>query len=178
MYVDHFEAGLRFSLPELIFDLLADYKLALTQLTPNNIRFIIGFMLLCAKVEIPTKAIVFKSLFQCWLCPNSRGTKWYYLSGREKSQLFKNVRNKVARWKRQFVFVHDTRTERINDDIAARLSEWRVLNAHVNYPQLLLRDTNLKNQRLEYARRENLIDLKALVTSEQLAVFGFVDVAN
>ncbi|GKV46574.1 hypothetical protein SLEP1_g53546 [Rubroshorea leprosula] len=56
--------------------------------------------------------------------------------------------------------------------------EWRVPNAHVNYPQLLPRDTDLKNQLLEYARRENLIDLDALVTSEQLAVFGFVDVAN
>ncbi|GKV26715.1 hypothetical protein SLEP1_g35963 [Rubroshorea leprosula] len=147
-------------------------------LTPNIIRFIIGFMPLCARLEVPAKAIVFRSLFQCRLCPNSRGAKWYYLSGRNKSQLFKNVRNKVARWKRQFIFVRDTRTERISNDLAARLSEWRVPNAHVNYPQLLPRDTDLKNQLLDYARRENLIDLDALVTSEQLAVFGFVDVAN
>ncbi|GKU97610.1 hypothetical protein SLEP1_g10737 [Rubroshorea leprosula] len=144
VYVDHFDAGLRFPLPGLIFDLLADYELALTQLTPNSIRFIIGFMLLCARLEVPAKAIVFKSLFKGRLCPNSRGAKWYYLSGREKSQLFKNVRNKVARWKRQFVF-------------------------------LLPRDTDIKNQLLQYARRKNLIDLEAL---EQFAVFGFVDVAN
>ncbi|GKV19154.1 hypothetical protein SLEP1_g29447 [Rubroshorea leprosula] len=156
VYVDHFDAGLRFPLPGLVFDLLADYELALTQLMPNSIR----------------------SLFQCRLCPNSRGAKWYYLSGREKSQLFKNIRNKVARWKRQFIFVHDTRTERINNDLAGRLSEWRVPNAHVNYPQLLPRDTDIKNWLLEYARGENLINLDALVTSEQLAVFGFVDVAN
>ncbi|GKV43181.1 hypothetical protein SLEP1_g50506 [Rubroshorea leprosula] len=178
VYVDHFDAGLRFPLPGLVFDLLADYELALTQLTPNSIRFIIGFMLLCERLEVPAKAIVFRSLFQCQLCPNSRGTKWYYLSGRDKSQLFKNVRNKVARWKRQFIFIRDTRTKRISSDLAAPLSEWRVPNAHVNYPQLLPRDTNLKNQLLDYARRENLIDLDTLVTSEQLAVFGFVDVAN
>ncbi|GLT83703.1 hypothetical protein SLE2022_019760 [Rubroshorea leprosula] len=178
VYVDHFEASLRFPLPGLVFDLLADYELALTQLTPNSIRFIIGFMLLCARLEVPAKAIVFRSLFQCKLCPNSRSAKWYYLSGREKSQLFKNVRNKVARWKRQFIFVRDTRTERISNDLVARLSEWRVPNAHVNYPQLLPWDTDLKNQLLEHARTENLIDLDALVTSEQLAVFGFVDVAN
>ncbi|GKV44422.1 hypothetical protein SLEP1_g51608 [Rubroshorea leprosula] len=114
----------------------------------------------------------------CRLCPNSQGAKWYYLSGRDKSQLFKNVRNKVARWKRQFVFVRDTRTERISNDLAARLSEWRTPNAHINYPQLLPRDVDLKNQLLEYAQREGLIDLEALVTSEQLAVFGFVDVTN
>ncbi|GKV47800.1 hypothetical protein SLEP1_g54662 [Rubroshorea leprosula] len=143
-----------------------------TRLTPNSISFIIGFMLLCARLEVPAKAIVFRSLFQYRLCPNSRGAKWYYLSERDKSQLFKNVRNKVARWKRQFIFVRDTRTERISNDLAARLSEWRVPNAHVNYPQLLPRDTDLKNQLLDYARRENLIDLDALVTSEQLVVFG------
>ncbi|GKV48708.1 hypothetical protein SLEP1_g55511 [Rubroshorea leprosula] len=148
VYVDHFEAGLRFPLPGLIFDRLAHYELGLTQLTPNSIRFIIGFMLLCARLEIPTKAIVFRSLFQCRLCPNSRGAKWYYLYGREKSQFFKNVRNKVARWKRQFIFVRDTRTERISNDLVARLSKWHVPNAHVNYPQLLPRDTDLKTQKI------------------------------
>ncbi|GKV01452.1 hypothetical protein SLEP1_g14003 [Rubroshorea leprosula] len=178
VYVDHFDAGLRFPLPRLVFDLLAEYELALTQLTPNSIRFIMGFMLLCARLEVPAKAIVFRSLFQCRLCPNSRGARWYYLSGRDKSLLFKNVRNKVARWKRQFIFVRDTRAERISNDLAARLSEWRTPNAHINYPQLLPRDVDLKNQLLQYAQREGLIDLEALVTSGALAVLGFVDVTN
>ncbi|GKU90938.1 hypothetical protein SLEP1_g4879 [Rubroshorea leprosula] len=178
VYADHFDTGLRFPLPRLVFDLLAEYELALTQLTPNSIRFIIGFMLLCERLEVPAKAIVFRSLFQCRLCPNSRGAKWYYLSGRDKSQLFKNVRNKVARWKRQFIFVRDTRAERISNDLAARLSEWRTPNAHINYPQLLPRDVDLKNQLLEYARGEGLIDLEALVTSEALVVLRFVDVTN
>ncbi|GKU90816.1 hypothetical protein SLEP1_g4767 [Rubroshorea leprosula] len=178
VYADHFDASLRFPLPGLVFDLLAEYELALTQLTPNSIRFIIGFMLLCERLEVPAKAIVFRSLFQCRLCPNSRGAKWYYLSGKDKSQLFKNVRNKVARWKRQFIFVRDTRAERISNDLAARLSEWRTPNAHINYPQLLPRDVDLKNQLLEYARGEGLIDLEALVTSEALVVLGFVDVTN
>ncbi|GKV52266.1 hypothetical protein SLEP1_g58854 [Rubroshorea leprosula] len=178
VYVDHFDAGLRFPLPGLVFDLLAEYELALTQLTPNSIRFIIGFMLLCERLEVPAKAIVFRLLFQCRLCPNSRGAKWYYLSGRDKSQLFKNVRNKVARWKRQFIFVRDTREERISNNLAARLSKWRTPNAHINYPQLLPRDVDLKNQLLEYAQGEGLIDLEALVTSEALVVLGFVDVTN
>ncbi|GKV28899.1 hypothetical protein SLEP1_g37887 [Rubroshorea leprosula] len=56
VYVDHFDAGLRFPLLELIFDILSEYELALTQLTPNSIKFIIGFMLLCARLEIPAKA--------------------------------------------------------------------------------------------------------------------------
>ncbi|GKV25424.1 hypothetical protein SLEP1_g34866 [Rubroshorea leprosula] len=77
---------------------------------------------------------------------DAKGEKWYYLSRRDKSQLFKNVRNKVARWKMQFIFFRDTRTERVSNDLTARLAEWRTPNAHVNYPQLLPRDTDLKKR--------------------------------
>ncbi|GKV48033.1 hypothetical protein SLEP1_g54872 [Rubroshorea leprosula] len=79
VYVDHFDAGLRFPLSGLIFDILSEYELALTQLTPNSIKFIVGFMLLCARLEIPAKAIVFRSLFLCRL--SSAQTRWYYISG-------------------------------------------------------------------------------------------------
>ncbi|GKV48042.1 hypothetical protein SLEP1_g54878 [Rubroshorea leprosula] len=79
VYVDHFDAGLRFPLSGLIFDILSEYELALTQLTPNSIKFIVGFMLLCARLEIPAKAIVFRSLFLCRL--STTQTRWYYISG-------------------------------------------------------------------------------------------------
>ncbi|GKV30473.1 hypothetical protein SLEP1_g39277 [Rubroshorea leprosula] len=102
-----------------------EYEQALSQLTPNSIKFIIGFMLLCERLGMPAKAVVFRSLFLCRLCPSTSGMRWYYISGREKMMIFTNIRNKVARWKRQFVFVRDTRTDRINNELAARLSEWR-----------------------------------------------------
>ncbi|GKV13525.1 hypothetical protein SLEP1_g24524 [Rubroshorea leprosula] len=146
IYVDHFDAGLRFPLPGLIFDVLAEYKLALPQLTPNSIKFIIGFMLLCERLGMPAKAVVF--------------------------------RNKVARWKRQFVFMCDTRIERINNELAARLSEWRTPNAYMNYPQLTVGDVDLKNWLLDYVKARGLVDLEALVTPEHIALLGFVDVAN
>ncbi|GKV21426.1 hypothetical protein SLEP1_g31407 [Rubroshorea leprosula] len=178
VYVDHFEAGLRFPLPELIFDVLAEYELALSQLTPNSIKFIIGFMLLCERLGMPTKAVVFRSLFLCRLCPSTSGTRWYYVSGREKMIIFTNIRNKVARWKRQFVFVRDTRTERMNNELAARLSEWRTLNTYMNYPQLTVGDVDLKNRLLDHVKARGLVDLEALVTPDQIALLGFVDVAN
>ncbi|GKV29734.1 hypothetical protein SLEP1_g38635 [Rubroshorea leprosula] len=105
VYVDHFDAGLRFSLPGLVFDLLAEYELALTQLTPNSIR----------------REVV--------------------LSLRERQKP-------------------------------------TVQECPEQSSELLPRDVDLKNQLLEYAQREGLIDLEALITSEQLAVFGFVDVTN
>ncbi|GKV51634.1 hypothetical protein SLEP1_g58270 [Rubroshorea leprosula] len=146
VYVDHFDAGLRFPLPGLIFDVLAKYELALSQLTPNSIKF--------------------------------SGTRWYYISGREKMMIFSNIRNKVARWMRQFVFVRDTQPERISNELAARLSEWRTPNSYMNYPQLTAGDVDLKNQLLDYVKARGLVDLEALVTPEQIALLGFVNVAN
>ncbi|GKV11535.1 hypothetical protein SLEP1_g22784 [Rubroshorea leprosula] len=40
MYVDHFDTCLHFPLPGLIFYVLVEYELALTQLTPNSIKFV------------------------------------------------------------------------------------------------------------------------------------------
>ncbi|GKV09733.1 hypothetical protein SLEP1_g21189 [Rubroshorea leprosula] len=127
---------------------------------------------------VPAKAVVFRSLFLCRLCPSTSGTRWYYVSGREKMLIFTNIRNKVARWKRQFVFVRDTRTDRMNNELAARLSEWRTPNAYMNYPQLTSGDVDLKNRLLDYVKARGLVDLETLVTPEQIAVLGFVDVAN
>ncbi|GKU96921.1 hypothetical protein SLEP1_g10101 [Rubroshorea leprosula] len=154
------------------------YELALTQLTPNSIKFIIGFMLLCKRLRMPAKAVVFRSLFLCPLCPSTSGMRWYYISRREKMMIFTNIRNKVARWKRQFVFVRDTRIERINNELATRLSEWRTPNTYMNYPQLTIGDVDLKNRLLDYVKARGLVDLETLVTPEQIALHGFVDVAN
>ncbi|GKU88073.1 hypothetical protein SLEP1_g2379 [Rubroshorea leprosula] len=170
VYVDHFDTGLRFPLPWLIFNILAEYELALTQLTPNSIKLIVGFMLLCARLEILAKAIVFRSLFLCRL--STTQTRWYYISGWEKMAIFKNVRNKVSRWKRQFIFVRDTRTERVSTDLAARLSEWRPRHAYMNYPTLTLGDLELKDRITNHVKGEGLVDLEALVTSDLLALRG------
>ncbi|GKV02463.1 hypothetical protein SLEP1_g14898 [Rubroshorea leprosula] len=146
VYVDHFDAGLRFPLSGLIFDILLEYELALTQLTPNSIKFIVGFMLLCARLEIPAKAIVF--------------------------------RNKVSRWKRQFIFVRDARVERVSTDLAARLSEWRLGHAYMNYPTLTPGDLELRDRITNYVQGWGLVDLEALVTPEVLTLRGFVDIPN
>lgn len=66
VYLDNFDAGLRFPLLGIIFGVLVDYNLALTQMTPNSIKFIIGFMLLRAHLGIPIKSIIFQALFQYW----------------------------------------------------------------------------------------------------------------
>lgn len=65
MYVNDLDAKLRFPLLGLIFDMLAKYRLAIMQVTPNSVKFLIGFMLLYARLQLPAKSTVFRSFFQC-----------------------------------------------------------------------------------------------------------------
>ncbi|GKV15608.1 hypothetical protein SLEP1_g26384 [Rubroshorea leprosula] len=51
-------------------------------------------------------------------------------------------------------------------------------HTYMNYPTLVPNDVDLKNKLLDYVKAEGLVDLEALVTPEQLVVFGFVDIAN
>ncbi|GKV20135.1 hypothetical protein SLEP1_g30297 [Rubroshorea leprosula] len=114
-----------------------EYELALSQLTPNSIKFIISFMLLCERLGMPAKATVFRSFFLCRLCPSTSGTRWYYISGKEKMMIFTNIRNKLT-----------------------------------------VGDIDLKNRLLDHVKAKGLVDLEALVTPDQIALLGFVDVAN
>ncbi|GKV05344.1 hypothetical protein SLEP1_g17369 [Rubroshorea leprosula] len=153
VYVDHFEADLRFPLPGLIFDVLAEYELALSQLTPNSIKFIIGFYAVVRKARDAYKGGGLQVALSVPFVP-------------------------VHQWDEVFVFVRDTRTDRINNELAARLSEWRTLNTYMNYPQLTSGNVDLKNRLLDYVKARGLVDLEALVTQEQIALLGFFDVAN
>ncbi|GKV24938.1 hypothetical protein SLEP1_g34475 [Rubroshorea leprosula] len=154
------------------------FRAALHHEVADGAATVKGYKKLEEWLGTPAKAVVFRSLFLCCLCLSTNGTRWYYILGREKMMIFTKIRNKVARWKRQFVFIRDTRTERISNELVARLSEWRTPNTYMNYPQLTVGDVNLKHRLLEYVKARGLVDLEALVTQEQIALLGFVDVAN
>ncbi|GKV50690.1 hypothetical protein SLEP1_g57388 [Rubroshorea leprosula] len=100
VYVDHFDAGLRFPLPGLLFDVLAEDA--------------------CKGGGLQVALLV---LFV-----------------------------PVHQWDEVFVFVRDTRTDKINNELAARLSEWRTPNTYMNYPQLTSGDVDLKNRLLDYVK--------------------------
>ncbi|GKV23378.1 hypothetical protein SLEP1_g33113 [Rubroshorea leprosula] len=62
--------------------------------------------------------------------------------------------------------------EKMNNELATHISECCIANTYMNYPQVMPRDVDLKNQLLDYVKIKGLVDLGALVTPEQLAVFG------
>ncbi|GKV46276.1 hypothetical protein SLEP1_g53269 [Rubroshorea leprosula] len=52
------------------------------------------------------------------------------------------------------------------------------VSLHQRYEMLTIGDVELKNRLLNYVKARGLVDLEALVTPEQIALRGFVDVAN
>ncbi|GKV46565.1 hypothetical protein SLEP1_g53538 [Rubroshorea leprosula] len=72
-----------------------------------------------------------QSLFLYRLCPSTSGTRWYYISRREKMMIFTNIRNKLT-----------------------------------------VGDVDLKNRLLNHVKAGGLVDLEALVTPDQIALFG------
>ncbi|GKV35920.1 hypothetical protein SLEP1_g44122 [Rubroshorea leprosula] len=92
MYAHYLATGLRFLLPDLLVWLLLEYSVGLTQLSPNAMRVIIGFIVYCRArgLRVPT-VNMFKHFFV--LKARSRKEKgWYYFtprsSNKEKRNLF------------------------------------------------------------------------------------------
>lgn len=65
IYVDDLMTWLWFLMLRMIFDVLGKYELGLTHLTPKSIKFIIGFALLCSRLQMLARSVVFQSFFQC-----------------------------------------------------------------------------------------------------------------
>ncbi|GKV35945.1 hypothetical protein SLEP1_g44140 [Rubroshorea leprosula] len=116
VYAHYLATRLRFPVPDLLVWLLLEYSVGLTQLSPNAIRVIIGFVVYCrAKgVRVPT-INMFKHFFV--LKAGSRKEKgWYYFtprsSNKEKRNLFSAGPSSIKGWKEKFFFVDDTEWEK------------------------------------------------------------------
>ncbi|GKV37984.1 hypothetical protein SLEP1_g45942 [Rubroshorea leprosula] len=127
--------GLRFPLPDLLVWLLLEYSVGLTQLSPNTVRVIIGFIVYCRArgVKVPTVSM-FKHFFV--LKAGSRKEKgWYYFtprsSNKEKRNLFSAGPSSIKGWKEKFFFVDDTEWERGDGEVEF-LSNWKAKKANKN----------------------------------------------
>ncbi|GKV23292.1 hypothetical protein SLEP1_g33039 [Rubroshorea leprosula] len=63
-------------------------------------------------------------------------------------------------------------SQRMKNELAAHISEWRTPNMYMNYPKLALGDVDLKNRLLDYVKAEGLVDLEALVTQSSSHYLG------
>ncbi|GKV15414.1 hypothetical protein SLEP1_g26208 [Rubroshorea leprosula] len=135
VYSHYLIAGLRFPLLELLIGLLLDYNMGLTQLVPNAMRAIIGFLVYCRAqgISVPT-VNMFKYFFV--LKGGSRRDKgWYYFTPRvakkESRILFTAGPSSIKGWKEKFFFVDDTEWGK-GDTEVRELASWKAKRANQN----------------------------------------------
>ncbi|GKV28775.1 hypothetical protein SLEP1_g37781 [Rubroshorea leprosula] len=128
LYVHYLTAGLRFPIPELLVALLKKYGLGLTQLVPNGVRLVVGFLVYCQLrgVRIPTVDL-FKYFF---IIKGGSGKekRWFYFTswvvGGRSRNLFTTGLSSIKGWKEMFIFVDDTEWGR-GDREVEELSRWK-----------------------------------------------------
>ncbi|GKV41216.1 hypothetical protein SLEP1_g48782 [Rubroshorea leprosula] len=135
IYLHYLIAGLRFPIPELLVGLLLDYSIGITQLTPNAMRVVIGFLVYCRVrgVGVPT-VNMFKHFFI--IKAGGRGEKgWYHFgprsSGKENKNLFSPGPSSIKGWKENFFFVDDTEWSRRDAEVE-QLSSWKAKKTKQN----------------------------------------------
>ncbi|GKV28955.1 hypothetical protein SLEP1_g37939 [Rubroshorea leprosula] len=128
LYAHYLVAGLRFPIPELLVALLKEYGLGLTQLVPNGVRLVVGFLVYCQLrgVRIPTVDL-FKYFFII-KGGNGRDKGWFYFTprvvGGRSRNLFTAGPFSIKGWKEKFIFVDDTEWGR-GDGEVEELSRWK-----------------------------------------------------
>ena len=73
LYVEDLRAGLRFSIPEFVRNLLDYYGLCPAQLALNSVRLIISFALLCQLLPTNPRISLFRAFFVLRPHPKTRG---------------------------------------------------------------------------------------------------------
>uniref|UniRef100_A0ACD5XXZ6 Uncharacterized protein n=1 Tax=Avena sativa TaxID=4498 RepID=A0ACD5XXZ6_AVESA len=103
VYAHALEAGLRFPLHPFFSDALSHFGLALSQLTPNGWRVLLGFVVLCHSVAVPPSVAVFRHFFSL---PSRKG--WYgFKCKKGAGVLFTGLTSPKSdkEWKRGFFFL-------------------------------------------------------------------------
>ena len=86
IYQDALWGGLQFSIPEFVQNLFRFYNVVPTQLTPNSIRMVLAFAVLCFLYEVRPRVSLFRAFFMLRRNPQAEG--WWCFGPRPKRTLF------------------------------------------------------------------------------------------
>lgn len=101
---------MRFPLPELLLGLLRHYHLGLSQLNPNSIRMIIGFLFMCNLHSIEPSVNLFRRFFA--LCLNRKEPGWYGFAKRPAAaSLITRTPSSNHGWKPRYFFIRSSQTD-------------------------------------------------------------------
>ncbi|GKV11059.1 hypothetical protein SLEP1_g22345 [Rubroshorea leprosula] len=120
-YESKFRTRLRFPLPDLLMWLLLEYSVGLTQLSPNAVRVIIGFIVYCQAKGVKAPIVNMFKHFFVLKARNRKEKGWYYFtprsSNKKKRNLFSAEPSSIKGWKQKFFFVDDTEWERGDGEV-------------------------------------------------------------
>ncbi|XP_027082016.2 uncharacterized protein [Coffea arabica] len=107
IYVQQLEAGLRMPTSRFFRDLLRHFGVRITQLTPNAIRIIIGFEMLCRHQEVAPSVDLFCRCYTLKVHGTDKG--WFFVSNRNNAipKLVVGSPSSIKNWKRDFFFVSE-----------------------------------------------------------------------
>ena len=103
IYQDALWGGLRFPIPEFVRSLLRFYNVIPAQLTPNSIRVVLAFGVLCFLHEIRPRVSLFQAFFVLRRNPQDEG--WWCFGPRPKRTLFKGFPSFIHGWRENFFFL-------------------------------------------------------------------------
>ena len=103
VYQDFLWGGLRFPVPEFVRSVFRFYNLVPAQLTPNSIRMVLAFSVLCFFHEIRPRVSLFRAFFV--LRRNSQAEGWWCFGPRPKHVLFKGFPSSIHGWREKFFFL-------------------------------------------------------------------------
>lgn len=78
VYKEAFEAGLIFSLPSFLLELLRFYGISLCTLTPNSLRVVLGFLIICFLAKVRPSLPSFHAFYTIERYPYTK--EWWYFS--------------------------------------------------------------------------------------------------
>lgn len=107
---EYFRVGLRFPIPQFILDVLASHNIAINQLTPNAMRYLIAFMSKCILVGIEPTV----DLFHCFMCAttesNVTSATWGYVGFNHRvayGRILGGCPSRNAFYKERYLFVRN-----------------------------------------------------------------------
>ena len=103
IYQDSLWGGLRFPIPEFVRSLFRFYNVVPAQLTPNSIRVVLAFGVLCFLCEIRPRTSLFRAFFVLRRNPHAEG--WWCFGPRPKRVLFKGFSSSIHGWREKFFFL-------------------------------------------------------------------------
>ncbi|XP_071927679.1 uncharacterized protein [Coffea arabica] len=105
VYVQQLEAGLRMPTSRFLRDLLRHFRVRITQLTPNAIRIIVGFEMLCRHQEVTPSVDLFRRCYTLKAHASDKG--WFYVGNRNNAipKLVIGAPSSIKNWKRDYFFV-------------------------------------------------------------------------